>query len=79
MAVGLVPIGEGIASIPGLVGAIHSMACGIANAIKGAFSGLDRALTLNAGGGERQEGVPDGFGGMTPHKWTPPPRSNGMQ
>jgi len=23
--------------------------------------------------------VPDGFGGMMPQRWTPPPRSNGMQ
>ena len=75
-------IGSGLMAIPGMViGAISAMASGIANAIKGAISSLGRALTPNGGGGQHQEVVPDGFGGMTPAPqcWTPPPRANGMQ
>ena len=76
------PDRSGLMAIPGMViGAISAMASGIANAIKGAISSLGRALTPNGGGGQHQEVVPDGFGGMTPAPqcWTPPPRANGMQ
>jgi hypothetical protein len=69
----------GLMSIPGMViGAISAMASSIANAIKGAL-GFGASGAPKGGGGVSVPLVPDGIGGMTPQRWTPPPRSgNGM-